>query len=569
MKTSLTRIQWALIAALVLATAPYFLRLGASSLWDSNESFYAETPREMIEARDYVNPTFNYHPRLNKPPLSYWVVASVYNLLGVSGAAERLPIVLGAMAMIAIAYGLGRVVFSPDAGLLAAIGLAASPRFLMFSRRIIIDVYLAMFMALALLMFVLAEKQPERRRLYLVFMYVSIGLGVITKGPVAAALPALVLIVYLALHRRLGRLREMMLPLGLIVIAAIVLPWYIAIYAQHGWAHIQAFILKDNLSRYTQPFWGPRRNVFFFLRVLMGDFFPWSLFLIPLLWFGLQHLWFLRRNKPEPISDDAVQLKNRLSGLLVIWIVVIVVFFSLSRSKEDLYILPVYPCAAALVGNFLAGLNGNPRSSQHSAIRWTVLTLAGIIAAATVATWYLFGHGALPYKLAGASQMACAGIIGGLAAGVAAMFNKTRCAVLATAFAVIACNWIFVLRVLPDLERYRPVRSLCEAIASEAGPDALVGYYRAAYPSMVFYLRRPIFEYYLENEIVTAFSSSKEIFCVINARDYEAIRAQLPPQTRVLASHPTFQVKLKSILNKGELPQMILISNKGGTTDAQ
>jgi 4-amino-4-deoxy-L-arabinose transferase-like glycosyltransferase len=523
----------------------------------------------MIEAGDLLNPTFNYHPRLNKPPLSYWVVASVYNLLGVSEEAERLPIVLGGMALLAIAYGLGRVVFSPDAGLFAAIGLAASPRFLMFSRRIIIDVYLAMFMALALLMFVLAEKQPERRRLYLVLMYASIGLGVITKGPVAAALPALVLIVYLALYRRLGKLREMMLPVGLIVIAVIVLPWYIAIYAQHGWAHIQAFILNDNLSRYTQPFWGPRRNVFFFLRVLMGDFFPWSLFLIPLLWFGVQHLWFSRRKEPEPISDEAVQLKNRLSGLLVIWIGVIVVFFSLSRSKEDLYILPVYPCAAALVGNFLTGLNGNPGSSRRSAIRWTALTLAGIIAAATVAAWYLFGHGALPYKLAGASQMACAGIIGGLVAGVAATFNKTRCAVLATAFAVITCNWIFVLRVLPDLERYRPVRSLCEAIASQAGPDALVGYYRAAYPSMVFYLRRPIFEYYLENEIVTAFSSSKEVFCVINARDYENIRPQLPPQTHVLASHPNFQVKLKSILNKGELPQMMLISNKGGTPDSQ
>src|SRR5438552_15332142 len=260
-----------------------------------------------------------------------------------------------------------------------------------------------MFMALALLMFMHAEKQPERRRLYLVLMYASIGLGVITKGPVAAALPALVLIVYLALYRRLGRLREMMLPVGLIVIAAIVLPWYIAIYVQHGWAHIEAFILNDNLSRYTQPFWGPRRNVFFFLRVLMGDFFPWSLFLIPLLWFGVKHLWSLRQKKPEPSSDEAVQLRNRLSGLLVIWIGVIVVFFSLSRSKEDLYILPVYPCAAALVGNFLTGLNGNSGSSQRSAIRWTALILAGIIAAATVAAWYLFGHGALPYKLAGSS----------------------------------------------------------------------------------------------------------------------------------------------------------------------
>ncbi len=76
MKSSLTRTQWVLIVTLALAAAPYFVRLGASSLWDSNEAFYAETPREMIESREYVNPTFNYRPRLYKPPPRYWIIPS-------------------------------------------------------------------------------------------------------------------------------------------------------------------------------------------------------------------------------------------------------------------------------------------------------------------------------------------------------------------------------------------------------------------------------------------------------------------------------------------------------------
>ena len=82
MKTSLTRTQWVLIVVLAFAATPYFLKLGASSLWDSNEAFYAETPREMIEAHDYINPTFNYRPRLNKPPISYWIVAPFYLVFG-------------------------------------------------------------------------------------------------------------------------------------------------------------------------------------------------------------------------------------------------------------------------------------------------------------------------------------------------------------------------------------------------------------------------------------------------------------------------------------------------------
>ncbi|HWO02071.1 MAG TPA: glycosyltransferase family 39 protein, partial [Blastocatellia bacterium] len=270
--------RFVLIVILTLAAVPYFLRLGASSLWDSNEAFYAETPREMIESGDYINPTFNYQPRFNKPPLCYWIVASLYKVFGVSESVERLAIAFAAVVLIATAYGLGRCVFSQEAGLLAAIGLAASPRFLMFSRRIMIDVYLAMFMALALLMFTLAERQPNRRRFYLIAMYVSIALGILTKGPVAVLLPAISLFFYLAVHKRLNEIRTLMLPAGVAIIALIVLPWYLAVYAQHGWGYIQTFLLKDNLSRYAERAWGPSRSPLFYIGVIAGDFFPWSLF---------------------------------------------------------------------------------------------------------------------------------------------------------------------------------------------------------------------------------------------------------------------------------------------------
>lgn len=578
MNISLPRHRWLLITILAVAVTPYFIRLGASSLWDSNEAFYAETPREMIAAGDYVNPSFNYHVRLNKPPLSYWIVVPFYKLFGVSETSERLPIVLAAMMMIAIAFGLGRVLFSVDAGLLAAIGLATSPRFLMFSRRIMIDFYLAVFMALALFMFVLAQQQPQRRRLYLLLMYACIGLGVLTKGPVAAALPAIVLVVFFASCRRLGELRRMMLPMGLVVIALIVLPWYLAIYAQHGWGHIEYFIIKDNLSRYMQPVWGPHRGILFYLPVVIGDFFPWSVFLIPLCWVALRRLWPFLRDNPRPASVERSHWEN--NALLLIWIAVIVVFFSLSRSKEDLYVLPIYPAAAALVGSSLSRWFGKKRLPQQGSLRWTTFCLAAIIIAATAVILFLFGNSAQPYRLAGSLLIGFAGIAGGVIAAGASFLNKTRLAILTTALAVIACNWVFVLRTLPDIERYRPVRALCEVIASEARPDALVGYYRASHPSMVFYLRRPIFEYVAlgdpaaarileKHEIVAAFSSGKEVFCLMAASEYEAIKPLLPAETHVLASHPIFKVKLKGILDRGELPQVVLISNKGGPNIAQ
>src|SRR5205085_11854605 len=115
-----------LLAALVAALTPFFLNLGGATIWDANEAYYVETPREMLESGDYINPSFNYEPRFNKPVLSYWVVAGLYHLFGVSVATERVAAAASALAMIAVAFVLGRAASADlDAGLLAALGLAA------------------------------------------------------------------------------------------------------------------------------------------------------------------------------------------------------------------------------------------------------------------------------------------------------------------------------------------------------------------------------------------------------------------------------------------------------------
>ena len=76
----------------VVALLPYFVNLGSSSIWDANEAYYVETPREMIESGDYINPSFNYEPRFNKPVLSYWIVAGLYRVFGVSVGVQRAAI---------------------------------------------------------------------------------------------------------------------------------------------------------------------------------------------------------------------------------------------------------------------------------------------------------------------------------------------------------------------------------------------------------------------------------------------------------------------------------------------
>ena len=64
---STDRLKPLLIVLLAAAVIPYFVKLDDASIWDANEAFYVETPREMVESGDYINPSFNYEPRFNKP----------------------------------------------------------------------------------------------------------------------------------------------------------------------------------------------------------------------------------------------------------------------------------------------------------------------------------------------------------------------------------------------------------------------------------------------------------------------------------------------------------------------
>jgi 4-amino-4-deoxy-L-arabinose transferase-like glycosyltransferase len=548
---------------LTAAVLPYVIGLGDSTIWDANEAFYAETPREMIESGDYINPSFNYHPRFNKPVLSYWAVAASYHMFGVSEHSERLPIALSAVVLIATAFGLGRVVGSYEVGLLAGIILATAPRFLMFSRRIIIDMWITMFMALTLLFFVLAEIKAERgpnpesrtpnpQSRWLILMYVAAGLGVLTKGPVAVVLPALAFLIYLGLERRLRDLRRMLIPSGMVIVAAIVLPWYVALYAQHGWVHIKEFFIDENVMRFAQPVGAPRRGFWFYVPVLLTDLFPWSLLLPASLVSAATA--FGRRGATTTTQD-------RTTRLLLVWIGTIVLFFTFSRTKQDLYIFSIVPAVAALVALLLVqAFRSAPARVPRQA--WMSLGCAGaVLAALGVALGALV---VVPgrYPLAGSLAVAILAGAGGGIVAVLAVLGRLRFATIALAGTLVVMSWVFVLVTLPDFERYKPVAPLVDLIKQRASFESRIGYYRFALPSMAFYMRRQVFEAFDLETLRQEFASGQDVYCLMTYEDYRGVKDVLSGPTHILASRPLFDVKIRAFLEGNELPEIVLVSNR-------
>jgi 4-amino-4-deoxy-L-arabinose transferase-like glycosyltransferase len=409
-----------------------------------------------------------------------------------------------------------------------------------------------MFFGLTLLFFVLAERVPERRRTYLVLMYVAAGLGMLTKGPVAIVLPALAFGLYLLVHGELRRLGSMMLPAGAVIVLVIVAPWYVALYQRYGWAPMAEFVFGENVARYTAGVGvDSERGPLFYLPVLISDSFPWSMFLVA------AALRWWRRHREGAGREPG----QRIRALLGIWIAVFVAFFSASAAKQDLYIFPIAPAVAALAGVTIAG-------GLTAAVRWTSVAVGAVIALAGVGVLYLFGPGASLYALRGALAMGGTAVAGGLFVAVSAVTHRTRASLFAIAVTFIVLDWVFVLRVLPDFERYKPVPGFAQTLAGRIKPDDALITYDEALPSLVFYLGRHIDPYFLPDEVLERFREHRGVYAIMSPENYAELAPRLTVPTCIIDRRPTFNVKLKNMLNRDSLPELLLITNRCGFESA-
>jgi 4-amino-4-deoxy-L-arabinose transferase-like glycosyltransferase len=530
---------------LALSVLLLFLGLGANTIWDANEAFYVDTPRHMVESGDYVNPQFNGEPRMNKPVLSYWVVAGLYQLFGVSVTVERVAIAVGALGILYAAYLFGRSLGGTTTGLVAALIVATAPRFVMFSRRIFIDVWVTMFMALALACFVLAETKPEHRRRYLWLMYAAIGLGVLTKGPIALLFPAATIGTWLLLERRLSDLKNFSLLSGTLIVLAIVVPWWAVIYAQQGWEPVQAFWLGENFGRYTESMQPGERDIFFYIPVVLGDLFPWTLFLVGGLVWGARSLW----NGHSPIAR-----------LLMLWIVWHVGVFSFSQSKQDLYVFPIVPALAALTACVL--VHGFAHGAKWiSRVSLATATLLAVLGGGLV---WLFGAKAQVHQIAGANLLAALLVCGALVTGVMALRGRSTLAVSAIAATMVAGNYVFALVALPAVEAYKPVLPMVNVINARTpptDPPPVVAHYRSVLPSMAFYLKRPIEDIFDMPTLVARSQQVPAMYILLKPDEFAEFQMRVAPAsvpTCIVSRHTLFEAKLRFVLEGRPWPEVYL-----------
>jgi hypothetical protein len=156
-------------------------------------------------------------------------------------------------------------------------------------------------------------------------------------------------------------------------------------------------------------------------------------------------------------------------------------------------------------------------------------------------------------------------IAGGAAAFVLALRpdrRRVEMAVSGVIAAVVAVNWVFVLRVLPSFEAYKPAPRFAEALKQRAGPDDLIVTYNVALPSLVYYLRRHTDVFYQHEPVLELLQSGRAVYLMVPKQDYGTIQRSSPVATCVIGSQPTFDLKLRNALMRDPLPEILLVTNR-------
>ena len=350
------------LAAIAVA-AVWFAGLEYRALMNPDEGRYAEIPRELVVKGDWITPRLNDLKYFEKPPLQYWATALAYEALGEHNWTARLYPALTGLLGVLVAFFAGRRLFGDTVGLVGAAILSSSFLYLLGAQVVTLDMGLTFFLQLALLGFLLAQRDgasSRSRRQWMWLAWLALGLAVLSKGMIGIVLPGLAVLAYSLWQRDWDLWRRLHLGSGMLLFLLVAAPWFIAVSLQNAnfpefffmREHIQRFVLQEHQR--LGPWW-------YFLPVLLLGMFPWVGLLGNL----------LPGERPGASAGNASVDAPRF---LLAWCIVVVAFFSLSRSKLPFYVLPVLPPLALLIA-----LSVTTLSCRQLAMRFALIVVLAIL----------------------------------------------------------------------------------------------------------------------------------------------------------------------------------------------
>ncbi|HLU04922.1 MAG TPA: glycosyltransferase family 39 protein, partial [Woeseiaceae bacterium] len=452
----------------VIAVAVLAAGLGLREPWPADEPRFALIAKDMVESGDWLIPRVGGVLYPDKPPLFFWLVASFYALTNSISVAVLLPSLLAGLGVLWLVYDLARRLWTSDIGIWSAAALLATVQFPLQMKAGQIDGVLCFWTTLGL--YGLSRHLllgPDWR--WLAIAGAACGLGVITKG--VGFLPLLLLLPYLYARSRGWNLpaigwcrgRWLLLPAAFFLAIALWLVPMLLVTTGSGDPELLQYrdniLFRQTVTRYADA-WGHIKP-------------PWYLWTnaLPWLWLPFTLLF------PWLIPGWARELKARNAATLLLgaWVLLVLLFFSISEGKRSLYIFPALPALALLAGPALPQLVA--RAGPRRALFALGLSLPLLMVVAGV--YALAEPGFLQAKFAApemARSLAFSIAAIGLAGTAAVLAFRPRRAAFGYA-AIMAIIWSGVsLLVYPRIDATRSGEAIIEAAARVLGPDESLGF---------------------------------------------------------------------------------------------
>src|SRR5579864_8403346 len=359
----------------------YFAGMFTPALLDDVDSVHAEAAREMLYRHDWVTLYTNGIRYLEKAPMMYWSIATSYRFFGVSDWSTRLPLMLGVLGLLFTTYKLGQYAYGEDGGLYAAVVLATSIGPYIFTRFLIPDVLVGLWLAIGYLFFLRSLEEDPPSRLTCWGFAVTCALNVLTKGLIGLVFPAGAIGLYLLLTRNLRHIWKLRLASSTLVFLVLAAPWHIlAAIRNPAQGQAQGFLwfyfINEHVMRFLNKRVPPGYDtvpLLLFWILLAVWLIPWAVFLPQAI-----------REVPVRVSRirNGMDHRQRSNLLFALWALVILVFFSFS-TRQEYYTIPALPAIALLVGGWLQREESSNRDSTErrtGRISSTVLLVVGILA---------------------------------------------------------------------------------------------------------------------------------------------------------------------------------------------
>ena len=462
----------------------FFYGLGAFGLLGADEPRYAQVAREMLDRSDWVTPTLQGKPWLEKPVLYYWQAMLSFRAFGITDRAARVPAAFDAVVLIAAIYFFLRR-FRPGSELDGALITASCAAVVGFARAAATDMPLAATFTIALLGWY--AWYESRTRIYLAAFYIFLALGTLAKGPVAPALVAVIIFLFAAVKRDWRAIpRTLWIP-GIVLYLAVTLPWCIAVQVRNP-EFFRVFILEHNLARFSQDVYHHREPFWFYLPVFLLAMMPWTLMLILAV---AEHARLIWSEGKQAFSspEDSWQL------FLLIWMLVPILFFSGSQSKLPGYILPAVPAGALVVAEYLFARRSEDRPVEEKKLSPLFAAAHGVLCGLLIFVAFSAASIAINHHLLLGTYVAAA-IAAVFAIGITAVLLSraglrllrpvTMVAVVVSVAAVIR----FAAPVIDAAQSARPIAESIQAFSREPVPIALYHINRVQEYGLEFYLNR-------------------------------------------------------------------------------